>query len=144
MHRRSCMPRRTTAACGAPRTAAGTVRRGLTGRFISDVTVDPVKRHVAVGRDKHRSLPQRQRRPNLEAAAQAQDRSVSVVAIAPSNRRFVYAGTYDRGLYRSWNGGRTWSRPDLRQLDTVTAIAVHPRRPRTLWVAAGGYVLRSA
>ena len=97
MHRRSCMPRRTTAACGAPRTAAGTgSRRGLTGRFISDVTVDPVKRHVvwaATSTGLYRSGNDGRtwkRRLKL-------DRSVSVVAIAPSNRRFVYAGTYDRG-----------------------------------------------
>ena len=118
-------------------------RRGLTGRFISDVTVDPVKRHVvwaATSTGLYRSGNDGR---TWKRRLKLKDRSVSVVAIAPSNRRFVYAGTYDRGLYRSWNGGRTWSRPDLRQLDTVTAIAVHPRRPRTLWVAAGGYVLRS-
>jgi photosystem II stability/assembly factor-like uncharacterized protein len=118
-------------------------RRGLTGRFVSDVTVDPVRRHVvwaATSTGLYRSGNDGRtwkRRLKLE------DRSVSVVAIAPSNRRFMYAGTYDRGLYRSWNGGRTWTQPDLRPLDTVTAVVVHPRRPRTLWVAVGGHVLRS-
>ena len=110
---------------------------------VSDVAVDPVKRHVvwaATSTGLYRSANDGR---TWKRRLKLKDRSVSVVAIAPSNRQFVYAGTYDRGLYRSWNGGRTWSRPDLRQLDTVTAIAVHPRRPRTLWVAAGGYVLRS-
>ena len=118
-------------------------RRGLTGRFISDVTVDPVKRHVvwaAASTGLYRSGNDGR---TWKRRLKLKDRSVSVVAIAPSNRRFVYAGTYDRGLYRSWNGGRTWSRPDLRQIDTVTAIVVHPRRPRTVWVAVSGHVLRS-
>jgi photosystem II stability/assembly factor-like uncharacterized protein len=118
-------------------------RRGLTGRFVSDVTVDPVRRHVvwaATSTGLYRSGNDGR---SWKRRLKLKDTSVSVIAIAPSNRRFVYAGTFSRGLYRSWNGGRTWTRPDLRPLDNVSAIAVHPRRPRTLWVVAGGYVLRS-
>jgi photosystem II stability/assembly factor-like uncharacterized protein len=118
-------------------------RRGLTGRFVTDVTVDPVRRHVvwaATSTGLYRSGNDGR---TWKRRLKLKDRSVSVVAIAPSNRRFMYAGTSERGLYRSWNGGRTWTRPDLRQLDTVSAVVVHPRRPRTLWVAVGGYVLRS-
>ena len=90
-----------------------------------------------MGRDEHRALPERKRRPNLEAAAEAEGPSVSVGrdrAVEPPVR---LRGHVHRGLYRSWNGGRTWSPPDLGQLDTVTAIVVHPRRPMTLWVVSG-------
>jgi photosystem II stability/assembly factor-like uncharacterized protein len=118
-------------------------RRGLTGRTVTDVTLDPVRRHVvwaATSTGLYRSGNDGR---TWKRRLKLKDRSVSVVAIAPSNHRFIYAGTFERGLYRSWNGGRTWSRPDLRPMDNVTAIAVHPRRPRTLWVAVNGHVLRS-
>ena len=118
-------------------------RRGLTGRFVTDVTVDPVKRRVVWAATTTGLYRSGNDGRTWKRRLKLKDRSVSVVAIAPSNRRFMYAGTYERGLYRSWNAGRTWTRPDLRQLDTVTAIAVHPRRPRTVWVAVGGHVLRS-
>lgn len=121
------------------------VRRGLTGRIVSGIAVDPVKGRIvwaAAGTGLYRSgnrgrtWKRRLRLPDLT--------SVSVVAIAPSNRRFVYAGTRGRGLYRSWNSGRTWHPPELRAVDDVSSIAVHPRRPRTLWVGVGGLVLHSS
>jgi len=117
--------------------------RGLTGRTVTDVAIDPGRRHVvwaATSTGLYRSGNDGRtwkRRLKLEGT------SVSVVVIAPSNRRFMYAGTFEGGLYRSWNAGRTWTRPDVRETDDVSAIVVHPRRPRTLWVAARGYILRS-
>jgi photosystem II stability/assembly factor-like uncharacterized protein len=118
-------------------------RRGLTGRTVTDVAIDPGRRHVvwaATSTGLYRSGNDGR---SWKRKLNFKDTSVSVIAIAPSNRRFMYAGTFERGLYRSWNAGRTWTRPDLRETDDVSAIVVHPHRPRTLWVAAGGYVLRS-
>ena len=118
-------------------------RRGLTGRTVTDVAVDPVKRHVvwaAAGTGLYRSGNDGR---TWKRRLKLRDTSVSVIAIAPSNRRFMYAGTFERGLYRSWNAGRTWTRPDLRETDNVSSIVVHPRRPRTLWIGVNGYVLRS-
>lgn len=118
-------------------------RRGLTGRTVTDVAVDPVKRHVvwaATSTGLYRSGNDGRtwkRRLKLEGD------SAGVIAIAPSNHRFMYVGTFEHGLYRSWNAGRTWTRPDLREVDHVSAIAVHPRRPRTLWIGVNGFVLRS-
>jgi photosystem II stability/assembly factor-like uncharacterized protein len=118
-------------------------RRGLTGRLVSDVTLDPVKRHVVWAATSTGLYRSRNDGRSWKRRLKLKETGISAVAIAPSNRRFVYAGTFNRGLYRSWNGGRTWSPPELRPLDNVAAIVVHPRRPRTLWVVAGGYVLRS-
>jgi photosystem II stability/assembly factor-like uncharacterized protein len=118
-------------------------RRGLTGRLVSDVTLDPVKRHVVWAATNTGLYRSRNDGRTWKRRLKLKETGISAVAVAPSNRRFVYAGTFNRGLYRSWNGGRTWSPPELRKLDNVAAIVVHPRRPRTLWVVAGGYVLRS-
>lgn len=58
------------------------------------------------------------------------------VAIAPSAPRVAYAGTFESGLFRTGDGGRSWRRTKLGA--TIFSIAVHPRRPRTLWAAGAG------
>jgi photosystem II stability/assembly factor-like uncharacterized protein len=58
------------------------------------------------------------------------------VSIAPSAPRVAYAGTFSHGLFRTGDGGRTWRHTKLTA--TIFAIAVHPRRPRTVWAAGAG------
>ena len=58
------------------------------------------------------------------------------VSIAPSAPRVAYAGTFSHGLFRTRDGGRTWRHTKLTA--TIFAIAVHPRRPRTVWAAGAG------
>jgi photosystem II stability/assembly factor-like uncharacterized protein len=117
--------------------------RGFAGEYVNHVAVAPRRPHVvwaAVGRDLYRSGD---RGRTWKRRLSIKDRSFSVVAVAPSNPRFVYAGTFERGLYHSANGGRTWRAPDLRPQDTVSSILVHPRRPQMVWVGMRGTVLRS-
>jgi photosystem II stability/assembly factor-like uncharacterized protein len=117
--------------------------RGFADQYVNHVAVDPRRPRVvwaAVGRDLYRSGD---RGRTWKRSLRLKDRSFSVVAVAPSNSRFVYAGTFERGLYHSSNGGRTWRAPDLRPQDTVSSILVHPRRPQVVWVSMRGTVLRS-
>ncbi|MDQ3933558.1 MAG: hypothetical protein M3340_02885 [Actinomycetota bacterium] len=58
------------------------------------------------------------------------------VAMAPSDARSVYAGAYRNGVFRSRDGGRTWRRTKLNA--TIFSVAVHPRRPGTVWAAGAG------
>jgi hypothetical protein len=63
---------------------------------------------------------------------------VSAIAVHPTNPDIVYVGTAQGGLYRSLNGGTTWT----PILDTglslaIGAIAFHPTDPTTLFVGTG-------
>ncbi len=53
------------------------------------------------------------------------------VAISPSAPRVVYAATFDSGVYRSGDGGRSWRRWSLPEYKVPFSVAVHPRRPNT-------------
>jgi photosystem II stability/assembly factor-like uncharacterized protein len=55
------------------------------------------------------------------------------VVIAPSSRRLVCAGTFERGFYRSSDGGRSFRRTRTKAWQATLSIAVAARDPRTLW-----------
>ena len=72
--------------------------------------------------------------------------TIGAVAIAPSNPQIMYAasgedgGPYNPawggvGLYRSINGGYTWTLMTSVHSTRFSAIAVHPSRPNTIYVA---------
>lgn len=71
---------------------------------------------------------------------------VSTVEFSSHNPNVVYAGTPDSGLLRSKDGGATWEQANAGlnvepgASLAVTAMAVDPVRPNTLY-AATGYVL---
>ena len=75
--------------------------------------------------------------------------SVGAVAVAPSNPDVIYIGTgqpeprYDvaagQGVYRSTDGGRTWSDLGLHDTKYIGRIWVDPRDPNTVLVAAQGH-----
>jgi len=76
--------------------------------------------------------------------------SVGAIAIAPSNPNVIYVGSGEglqrpdlstgNGMYRSDNGGRTWTYlATLRDAQQIPQIVVHPTDPNTLWVAALGH-----
>jgi photosystem II stability/assembly factor-like uncharacterized protein len=83
--------------------------------------------------------------------------SVSAIAVDPNASRIVYAGTgrddygpYSVGLYRSFDGGLTWSRPWARSLcrDVRETIAIDPNASgsessTTLYVANTSGLWRS-
>ncbi|HEY1381202.1 MAG TPA: hypothetical protein VGF55_30660 [Gemmataceae bacterium] len=76
--------------------------------------------------------------------------SIGSVAVAPSNPDVVYVGTgeanprnsvsWGNGVYRSADGGKTWTHLGLRDTLHVGRIAVHPTNPDVAYVAALGHV----
>jgi photosystem II stability/assembly factor-like uncharacterized protein len=72
--------------------------------------------------------------------------SIGDIALAPSNPDVVYVGTGEGnprnsvsvgdGVYKSTDGGRTWSHTGLDDTRNVTKVLVDPRDPDVVWVAA--------
>jgi photosystem II stability/assembly factor-like uncharacterized protein len=75
--------------------------------------------------------------------------SVGAIAVAPSNPQIIYAGTgeadmrsdisYGNGMYRSTDGGKTWTHIGLVDSRQIARILVDPRDPEKLFVAALGH-----
>ena len=60
---------------------------------------------------------------------------LGVLALAPSNPAVIYAGG-DQGLFRSTDRGAHWQEIDAGlSSQSVTAVAVHPAHPATLYAA---------
>ncbi len=70
------------------------------------------------------------------------------LAVAPSDRRILYAGTgeqnnrqstsWGNGVYRSDDGGESWTHLGLVETRHVAEVRVHPEDPDVAWVAAQG------
>lgn len=70
------------------------------------------------------------------------DRAISAVAVARSRPSVVYAGlsgsnarTAAAGLYRSDDGGASWTATGLETSASIAAIAIDARDPAQIWVA---------
>lgn len=75
--------------------------------------------------------------------------AIGALAIAPSNPQIVWAGTGEAwvirpsdvmgdGVYRSTDGGTTWSHMGLRETGRIGRIIVHPTNPNVVFVCALG------
>src|SRR5207253_3460977 len=73
--------------------------------------------------------------------------SVGAVAVAPSDPKIVYVGTgyqsgwsfsVGKGMYKSIDGGRTWTESGLPASQYIGGIIVDPRSANTVLVAAQG------
>ena len=74
--------------------------------------------------------------------------SIGAIAVDPSNPDVVWVGTGEgnprnsasigNGVYRSLDGGRTWSHLGLEKTERIYRIVVHPANPDVVWVAALG------
>ena len=74
--------------------------------------------------------------------------SIGAVAVAPSDPRVVWVGTgeatdrnsagFGSGVYRSTDGGATFTHAGLPASRAIARIAVHPARPEVAFVAAAG------
>ena len=75
--------------------------------------------------------------------------SIGAIALAPSDPKVIYVGTGEAdmrndiaqgdGVYRSGDGGRTWTKIGLADTQQIGRILVHPRDPNVVLVAALGH-----
>ena len=75
--------------------------------------------------------------------------SIGALAVAPSNPQVMYAGTGETdirsdlssgdGVYRSSDGGKTWTHVGLRETRQISRITVDPKNADVLYVGALGH-----
>lgn len=74
--------------------------------------------------------------------------SIGALAIDPKNPETIYVGTGEAntsgdsyagdGMYKSTDGGQTWTNVGLLDSDHIARIAIHPRHSNVIYVAACG------
>lgn len=74
--------------------------------------------------------------------------SVGDIAVAPSNPNILWVGTgeannqrsasWGDGVYKSENGGKTWTNMGLRKSEHIGRIIIHPTNSNIVFVAAQG------
>ncbi len=74
--------------------------------------------------------------------------SIGDVTSAPSNPDIVWVGTgeannrqsssWGNGVYKSTDGGKTWTNMGLKDTHHIGRIVIHPQNPDIVYVAAGG------
>lgn len=75
--------------------------------------------------------------------------TIGDLAIAPSNPEIVWVGTGEANIFRSSNpgcgvwrtldGGETWTHMGLEETFTISRILIHPENPDIVYVAASGH-----
>ena len=75
--------------------------------------------------------------------------SLGDIAVAPSNPQILYVGTGEAnifrasmagvGLYKTTDGGKTFTHMGLTDTQTIGRILVHPTNPNIVYVAASGH-----
>lgn len=75
--------------------------------------------------------------------------SVGAITVAPSDPNVIYVGTgesqlredltYGTGMYRSTDGGESWTHLGLGETHQITTVRVHPTNPDIAYVAAIGH-----
>jgi photosystem II stability/assembly factor-like uncharacterized protein len=78
--------------------------------------------------------------------------SIGDIAIAPSDPDQVWVGTGEAnifrsshagaGIYKSTDGGDSWTHMGLTETQTIGRVVVHPADPDVVWVAASGHEYR--
>ena len=76
--------------------------------------------------------------------------SIGAVAVAPSDPKVVWVGTgeadnrqsssWGDGVYKSVNGGLTWTKMGLEETRHIGKIVVDPADPNVVWIAAAGHL----
>ncbi len=79
--------------------------------------------------------------------------SIGAIAVAPSAPNTVYVGTgeadmrsqnsFGDGMYKSTDGGKTWTHIGLENTRQIGRIAIDPKNPNIVFVAALGHVYGS-
>ncbi len=75
--------------------------------------------------------------------------SVGAIAVSPSDPNVIYAGTgegtirgnvsHGDGVYKSTDGGQTWTNIGLKETRNIGRVRVHPTNPDLVYVAALGH-----
>src|SRR6516165_21200 len=75
--------------------------------------------------------------------------SIGALTIAPSNSKVIYAGTGESdiradlssgdGIYKSEDGGKTWTNVGLRETRQISRIVVDPKNADVVYVGALGH-----
>ena len=68
--------------------------------------------------------------------------NITALAIDPQRPTTLYAGTSDRGVFKTTDGGATWSATGLANV-YVSALAIDPVTPTTLYAVAWGGLYKS-
>src|SRR5438046_2707143 len=69
---------------------------------------------------------------------------IGALAIDPSSRTTLYAGTRYGGVFKSTNGGTSWAAVNSGlTYSSVQAVAIDPATPATLYAGTGGGVFKS-
>jgi photosystem II stability/assembly factor-like uncharacterized protein len=76
--------------------------------------------------------------------------TIGDVALAPSSADIIWVGTGDAfnsrtsysgdGVYKSMDGGKTWTCMGLRDSHHIARIVIHPRNPEVVYVASMGHL----
>ncbi|MCU0625965.1 MAG: glycosyl hydrolase [Gemmatimonadaceae bacterium] len=76
--------------------------------------------------------------------------TIGAVAVAPSNPDVVYVGggeyairgnvTHGEGVWKTTDGGKTWTSIGLTDSRQISRIRIHPTNPDLVWVAVQGHV----
>ncbi|HZF66607.1 MAG TPA: glycosyl hydrolase, partial [Gemmatirosa sp.] len=74
--------------------------------------------------------------------------TIGYIAVAESNPDVVYVGTgeyairgnvsHGEGVWKTTDGGKTWSFLGLKETRQISRVRVHPTNPDIVWVAAQG------
>jgi len=75
--------------------------------------------------------------------------SIGTIAVAPADPKTIYAGTGEsdirsdlssgNGVYKSSDGGSTWTRVGLEDTRQISRIVIDPRDPKIVYVGALGH-----
>ncbi|MDE2460902.1 MAG: glycosyl hydrolase [Gammaproteobacteria bacterium] len=79
--------------------------------------------------------------------------NIGALAVAPSDPKVIYAGTGESdirntfltgdGMYKSTDGGKTWTHIGLEKTEVISWIIIDPINPDVVYVAALGHVWAS-
>lgn len=77
--------------------------------------------------------------------------SIGAVAVAPSDNTVLYVGEGEntmrgnvseglKGMWKSEDGGRSWTNIGLHNARHITRIVIHPKNPDIVWAAVTGHL----